>query len=441
MLAVHGAPSLTTTKPPFWAALDTGVIHNMNGDSFGLKRFVFSRFMGTLCDQFLLFAVPLTILKVTGSLTFSSLAFVIEWLPRIIFFPLSGFIADRIKPRFIFFNVDATRALLMLAAATLLFYCPGASFAVLATLMGLLSIAYVLNFVATDAMLPRHLSADALPKAHTMLQGIDQISMVLGPAIAVLISAYGGIHAILLTAAGLFAISAINYLFLETQDLEVAEKMGFGAIIEANRTALMVLKENKILLHLCAMTWVVNLVYGAALVISAAVILKEFHLPDSYFGVLQTTAALVTIAIFFFVPLFAKRFGLSSLGTFSFCAMIGAGTLMSVSGSYWLYLAGYAALIAFDGAFSVYLRTLRSQVVPKEHLGKTMGLIGLLNMCSVPVSGAIVSVLSGSLMPLQIITVILIAALILGFGLIVFGRRMFGYRSWLPPVITPETAK
>jgi hypothetical protein len=202
-----------------------------------------------------------------------------------------------------------------------------------------------------------------------------------------------------------------------------------------------VLLKHKILLHLCALTWVVNLVYGAALVVSAAVVLKEFHLPDSYFGILQTTAAAVTITTFFFVPRFAKRFGLSSLGTISFCAMIGAGAVMSWSGGYLVYLVGYALLMAFDGAFSVYLRTLRSQLVPKAHLGKTMGLIGLLNMCSVPASGAIVSLLSGSLMPLQIITVILIAALLLGVVLIVYGRRVFGYRSWLPPLIIPEAAK
>ncbi|MCZ7153775.1 MFS transporter, partial [Salmonella enterica] len=64
---------------------------------------------------------------------------------------------------------------------------------------------------------------------------------------------------------------------------------------------------------------------------------------------------------------------------------------MSLSVDYAMYLAGYAVLMAFDGAFSVYLRTLRSQVIPKEHLGKTMGIIGLMNMCSVPASGAVVS--------------------------------------------------
>ncbi|MFU2318747.1 MFS transporter [Rahnella sp. PCH160] len=412
----------------------------MNSDRFGLKRFVFSRFAGSLCDQFLLFAVPLAILKATGSLTFSSLAFVIEWLPRILFFPLSGFLADRIKPRFIFFNVEAGRSVLMVVAFLTLTFHPSATFPVLAVMMALLSVAYVLNFVATEALLPRHIPAETLPKAHSMLQGVDQTTQVLGPALAVAISVYGGVGAILACAAVLFAVSAINYLFLETHDLVVAEKMSFRSIVESNLKAIHVLKQNKILLHLCALTWVVNLVYGAALVVSAAVILKEFHLPESYFGVLQTSAALVTIVTFLFVPRIAKRFGLSTLGTLSFCGMILSGALMSLSVDYAMYLVGYAVLMAFDGAFSVYLRTLRSQIIPQEHLGKTMGLIGLMNMCSVPVSGLAVTALAGSFMPLQIIAIILVFALALGLVLIVVGRRTFGYRSWLPPVIAQPQA-
>lgn len=167
---------------------------------------------------------------------------------------------------------------MVIAFLTLTFH-PGATFPVLAVMMALLSVAYVLNFVATEALLPRHIPAETLPKAHSMLQGVDQTTQVLGPALAVAISVYGGVGAILACAAMLFAVSAINYLFLETHDLEVAEKMSLRSIVQSNITAIQVLKQNKILLHLCALTWVVNLVYGAALVVSAAVILKEFHLP------------------------------------------------------------------------------------------------------------------------------------------------------------------
>ncbi|MGC6633274.1 MFS transporter, partial [Escherichia coli] len=82
-----------------------------------------------------------------------------------------------------------------------------------------------------------------MPKANSILQGVDQITMVMGPAIAVAISAYGGIDSILLVAAVLFAVSAVNYLFLKTHDLNVTEKIGFGTLIESNRTALKVLQQ------------------------------------------------------------------------------------------------------------------------------------------------------------------------------------------------------
>ncbi|CEE92302.1 Major Facilitator Superfamily transporter [Xenorhabdus nematophila str. Anatoliense] len=410
----------------------------MNNNEFGLKRFIFSRFLGTLCDQFLLFAVPLTILQVTGSLMFASLAFVIEWVPRLIFFPLSGFIADRVNPRSIFFNVEIGRALLMLIVFLVLFFEPTLTFPALATMMALLSVAYVLNFVSTESLLPRNIPAEELPKALSMVQGVDQVTQVLGPTLAAIIAVYGGINTILVVAGALFAISAINYLFLKSRQVSVGNKLSFKSLIDSNKQGAKVLWKNKVLLHLCGLTWVVNLIYGAALVVSAAVILEEFRLPERYFGILQSSAAIATIVAFFFVPRFVRRFGLSTLGTISFCAMILAGTLMTTSVYYALYLVGYMLLMAFDGVFSVYLRSVRSQIIPQEHLGKTTGLIGLINMSSVPASGVAVTFLASYFRPLEIIGIILVFAFILGIVLIVLGRRAFGYKSWLPPVITTE---
>ncbi|MDX7998955.1 MFS transporter [Xenorhabdus sp. Reich] len=411
----------------------------MDNHQFGLKRFICSRFLGTLCDQFLLFAVPLTILQVTGSLMLASLAFVIEWIPRLIFFPLSGFIADRVNPKTIFFNIEAGRTLLMLLAFLVLFFYPQMTFSVLAIMMALLSVAYVLNFVSTESLLPRNLPAEELPKALSMVQGVDQVTQVLGPTLAAAIALYGGINAILIVAGGLFAIAAINYLFLKSRNVSVGDKLSFRSLIDSNKLGAKVLWQNKILLHLCGLTWVVNLIYGAALVVSAAVILEEFRMPERYFGILQSSAAIVTIVAFFFVPRFVRRFGLSTLGTVSFCAMILAGMLMTASAYYVMYLFGYVLLMAFDGVFSVYLRSLRSQIIPKEHLGKTTGLIGLLNMSSVPASGVAVTFLAGYFSPLEIIGIILAFAFIIGVVLIILGRHFFGYQSWLPPVITTTT--
>lgn len=403
----------------------------MKASSFGLKRFVASRFLGALSDQFLLFVVPLAIFKSTGDVKYSGLAFVIEWLPRILFFPLAGFFVDRMKARHLFFGVEFGRALVLVGALALI--AAGApSFIVLAGMMAILSIAYVVNFVATEAVLPRNLEADALPKAQSMMQGVDQITMVLGPALAAAVAMWGGLNSILMLGAGQFFLSSLLLLGLNTRSVQSDQKFSLAAVLESNRTALKVLLDNKVLFHLSALTWVVNLIYGAALVVSASVVLKVFSLPEQYFGVLQVSAAITSLVTFAAVPSIAHKYGLSRLGAVSFCAMIGSGLLLALSSRYQVYLIGYVTLMAFDGAFSVYIRTVRSQIIPQQHMGKTTGLIGLMNMCSIPMSAAAVSVLSAYYSPFGIFGMIFAIAAILGTVLVLFGRNVFGYATWLP---------
>jgi MFS family permease len=406
---------------------------SVSNNKFGLKRFVVSRFLSSLSDQFLLFVIPLVIFKSTGSVKYSGLAFIVEWLPRIIFFPVVGFFVDRIRPRRLFFGIEMGRAGLLLLALSLI--ASGVSiFVVLAITAAFLSIAYVANFVGTEALLPRNLAVTDLPKANSMLQGVEQITQVLGPALAAVLSVWGGQNLILALASVLFAISGLLFLSLKTAFSQSQHTFSLAAVGESNRVALRVLLDNKILLQLSALTWVVNLVYGAALVVSASVIIKGFSLPDRYFAILQGAAALASVVTFAIIPRAIEKCGISVLGSLSFCAMIISGLTLSLSRNYALYLIAYSALMAFDGAFSVYIRTIRSQIIPKDHLGKTTGLIGLLNMCSVPLSAAAVMQLSDRFTPFGIFGVIFVIAATLGFALVYFGRSAFGYPTWLPSI-------
>jgi MFS family permease len=404
----------------------------MNSNRLALRRFVVSRFLGTLSDQFLLFAVPLAIFQSTGSVKYSGLAFVIEWLPRIVFFPLGGFVADRMKPRHLFFGVELGRALVLAVASILMATGVASTFAVLAPMMALLSVAYILNFVATEAMLPRNLTADELPHAHSVLQGIDQITQVAGPALAAAIAVLGGTDSLLIVGAALFGLSSLNLLSLRTAPVAAAERLSLQALKDSNATAIKVLLRNRVLFLLSGLTWVVNLVYGSALVLSAPIVVKTFVLPESHFGALQTVAALTSIGVFWFVPRFVRRFGLAKLGAWSFWAMIFAGLGLAVSGRYEAYLVAYAMLMAFDGVFSVYIRTVRSQIIPQEHLGKTTGFIGLMNMCSIPMSGLVVTLLSPTRTPFEILGVMFATAFVAGLALVVAGKLIFGYGTLLP---------
>ena len=400
--------------------------------AFGLHRFVVSRFCSTLGDQFLLFAIPLAIFKSTGSITYSAIAFVVEWLPRIVFFPLGGFIVDRLRPKRLFMSVEFGRALLLGLVLAVIAWNAAATFVALTAMSALLSIAYILTFVGTEAMVPRNVAPAELPRAHSMLQGVEQTTQVLGPALAAALVSFGSIHVVLLTAAGLFATAALNMAFLKARDVVATNPVSWSAFYQSNADAWCVLVDNKVLFLLSGLTWTVNLIYGAALVLSAPIVIKNLGLSDSHFGVLQTTAALVTIAIFVFVPKVVARAGLPAVGAVSFALMILSGLLLALSSMYAVYLVGYALLMAFDGVFSVYIRTVRGLIIPREHLGKTTGLIGLMNMCSIPMAGVMVSILSSSHSPFEIFGILFTTAVVFAVVLISFGRKYFGYSTWLP---------
>src|SRR4051794_9009631 len=79
------------------------------------QRFMAARFITTLGDNFLLFALPLIVLKITGSLRMAGLAFFIEWLPRVLSLPFAGAIVDRVGGLRVLKTSDLVRAILCAA--------------------------------------------------------------------------------------------------------------------------------------------------------------------------------------------------------------------------------------------------------------------------------------------------------------------------------------
>jgi hypothetical protein len=74
---------------------------------------------------------------------------------------------------------------------------------------------------------------------------------------------------------------------------------------------------------------------------------------------------------------------------------------------------GYLMVVGFDKMFSVYIRSRRQRVIPAADLGKTTGLIVLLNNLSQPVAGLIIGLFAS-----QDNTPGVILSLALGMGLL-----------------------
>jgi MFS family permease len=147
-------------------------------------QFLLSRFCSALGDQFLLFAVPLIIYKSTQNISLVGLSFFIEWAPRVISLPLAGTLSDRWGAKRVYLLADFVRMTACLFGFLLMNLFPGNIFVITSIVMGICAFFYAQAFIALEATVPKLIDQSDLHKAQSILQGIDQTSSILGPALA-----------------------------------------------------------------------------------------------------------------------------------------------------------------------------------------------------------------------------------------------------------------
>lgn len=408
----------------------------MSNRPFSLPRFMLSRFVSALGDQVLLFAVPLLILKATQSVAYSGLAFAIEWAPRLFLLPLSGSIADRVDVRTLYRIGDTIRAVVVFGVACLFVFEPTAGvFWPLSIMMAILSICHSIVFIGLEATLPRQMPADQMPKAQSMLQSCDQLSQVIGPALGATLGSFLGLQTVLFVAAGMFGISMFNALRMPKLVLRSGGEKARDPLLSSYGIALGVIRANPILIALMALTWIINIVYGSFLILTPAVVLQVFQLPERVFGLLQTSSAVAAILVFLGVPRLHKRLGASGLGIFASVIFFG-GALIAATGTSGtgiaLFALGSVSVMAADGIFNVYIRSLRAIVIPKEHFGKTTGFIIMINNFSIPLAGIFVARMAKTLSVGQMVTAASVGAITLYLIVLIVAKNLLRYRTVMP---------
>lgn len=364
-------------------------------NNFKVIQFLVSRFCSALGDQFLLFAVPLIIYKSTQNVSLVGLAFFIEWTPRVLSLPIAGSFSDRLGGKKVYLLADFVRMAVCLLGFLLIKLFPTNIFVIVSLVMSICAFFYAQAFIAMESTVPQLVSKADLPKAQSILQAIDQTSSIFGPALAAMLALYLKNQDFLLIAAGLFGLGFLGVTLLGSAlNVHIAnssKKQIWRDIVQGAK----VLRDYPNLLTLTALSILVNLIIGIALATGAPLITGTFNKPDSYFGVLNTTAGLLGVVSFLLVPKLTKHFSVFSLGITAYIAVLCGGMLMGLANNFYLFVLGYALASGSTGLFNVYIRTERVQWIPSQHLGKTVGLIVLLNQLSLPAAGILVALGSG----------------------------------------------
>jgi MFS family permease len=354
-------------------------------------QFLMSRFCSALGDQFLLFAVPLIIYKTTQNISLVGLAFFVEWAPRVLSLPLAGTFSDRWGGRNVYLIADLVRMTVCLLGFGLMKLFPESMFIITSIVMGICAFFYAQAFIALEATVPKLVDQADLPKVQSLLQGIDQTSSVLGPALAAISVLYINTLDFLLIAASVFGLSFLGILLMGSS-LTIQTSNPRKYIWQDIQKGSEILLNHPNLLLLTSLSFLINLIIGIALATGAALTNGTFH---SYFGALNTSAGLLAVFSFLLIPKLIKSFSIFRLGIVAYLAVVCGGILIGIANSFYLFVIGYGLACGSSGVFNVYIRTERVQWIPSEHLGKTIGLIVLLNQLSLPTAGLLVALASG----------------------------------------------
>ncbi|MBW8720489.1 MAG: MFS transporter [Polaromonas sp.] len=357
------------------------------------QLFYTSLFFSRLADQILLFLVPLVVFETTGSVAWSGIAFTLETLPRFLSFPICGALCDRISPLKLLRISQLFRALVCLAGVVAFQWAGGVGWLIaLSAVCGVLT---TQGLMAREVMLPQIFRQHRFEKVLAHAQIADQLGMVLGPLLASLLLRWMPWPMVVGATAGFFLIADGAITLWQRQNVVTlaAPEPAPGHWAAPIPTAFSQVMHLPGLKQVIALAAGVNLIIGVTLATSAAMVTGLLQRTAGDYAVLQTAGAIATVIILLFIA--RTVLSLRTLGLVSYTAMVCGGLLTGLAGNFWVYTVGFLLVIGFDKMFNVYIRSLRQKLIPPRDLGKTTGVIVMLNNLSQPLAGMLVGVFAG----------------------------------------------
>jgi len=348
------------------------------------KWFLGIRSLGLLADQIALLVIPVVIYMITQDVVWSGLAVLVQWLPRILGLPFLGGLIDRWKIKAQYVVIDAIRAGVSLSLVWL------DDPALLMAMAGLLSLLNGYAFLILEYTVATQLDKDNLARNQSWLQVIENTTRVSGPAVGGILLAWGDIDLVMIICSALFGVAALmaSFGFPPKHKVELlVQKQG---VLESFNLIL----SSKPLMRLTGLTMGTNFVEGAVAALLPALILTQYGYGPEMVGYLNGVGALCVIVFMAICSPWVSRWNLVLVGGLAVGLSSAMVVFMALEPHFVVFFILYIGFILTRSLFILYLRTERIKHIPTANLGQVLGLMISLILCTVPLSGGIVAILS-----------------------------------------------
>lgn len=364
---------------------------NKYGKDFAL--IVVGQIVSLFGNAILRFALPLYLLRETGSSTLYGAVTACSFLPMIVLSLLGGVLADRVNKRNIMVGLDFLTALIITLFYLLIGKVPTVPlFAV--TLMLLYGISGTYQ-PAVQASIPALVSKDNVLSASAIVNQIGSLANLIGPIIGGMLYGMWGMAFILRISIVCFSLSAIMEIFIvipfrkrTTQDRAI--HIVKNDIIDSMRFLKL---ERPVFLKVCFMIAALNLFLSSMITIGVPVIIVDyFSMSDQMLGITQGLLAIGGVFGGLLTVIFEKRLTLQKSHFFLLlCSLITLllGCCMFLLDilflKYVILSMGCMAITICSTMFSIQMLAVVQAETPQHLIGKVVACILTLTMCAQPI--------------------------------------------------------
>lgn len=209
----------------------------MKKDTLFQKNFtlvVIGQIISLFGNAILRFALPLYLLRQTGSAALFGIVTACSFLPMIVLSLLGGVMADRVNKRNIMVILDFSTALLVL-----LFSVSLGKFSIVPLFITILMVLYGIQGAyqpAVQASIPLLVPMNQLMSANAIINQVNALANLLGPIIGGILFSSWGLTPILMISIICFTLSAIMELFIRIPHTPQKSDSGLLTIVREDLT-------------------------------------------------------------------------------------------------------------------------------------------------------------------------------------------------------------
>ena len=404
----------------------------MQKTSFGrdFLLVVIGQIISLFGNAILRFALPLYLLRQTGSPALFGVVTACSFAPMVVLSMAGGVLADRVNKRNIMVGLDFSTA-----AIILLFYAALGRLPTVPLFIAVLMLLYGISGTyqpAVQASVPLLVQKEKLIAGNAVINQVNTLSGLLGPVAGGVLFTLWGIGPILLLSAACFAFSAVMEIFIRIPHERRPSEAGVFQVVrrDLQECVRFVRSEKPVFVSVVVLVAMFNLVLSAVMIVGTPILItQELGMSDTLYGLTQGALALGGLCGGALAAACGDKLRVQK----AHLLLLACSAAVAVMGlSLWLHLpslVSYAAITLMSFAamgastlFMVQIYTLVQVQTPPQLVGKVMAALISIAMCGQPVGQALYGLLFGLFAPYLVLLGAAGAALCISLC----SRRVFG---------------